>query len=213
MRTAGRAFARGVTWLRRNAYLALSAACLLLLARVVDFAAPQHVRIDPDQAARVVGDAPWQGFSTASNNANAVQFRATLRRYADAAAPVSGPDARVDATAQILSQPVVTTIMGVEANIEQTVRLDGGDLELHLSLVVTPRADGPRYRGRRRMTVEREFVVERHRRGWLDSSVEKRIHLKLRGVLTVVEGRIQRTVFSVGEHLFALDVEIQRSRG
>lgn len=212
-KAAARARAGAGQWLRRNAYLGLIVGCLLLLTRIIDFAPPDKVRIEAEQAVRIVGDAPTQEFSATSRNENAVQLRATLRLYPDAETPVGAPSPEIDETAQILSQPVVTTLLGIEATVEQTVRLEHGNLAVYVVLEATPRADGVKRQGRRTLTMERALKVESRRRGFLDRAWRTRVHLEVRDVVTDVESGIDRVVFAVDEQLFALDVEVQRSRG
>ncbi|TPV93866.1 MAG: hypothetical protein B7733_18320 [Myxococcales bacterium FL481] len=198
--------------MRRNAYLALVVGCLLVLTRVIDFAPPEKVRLTAEDAVRIVGDAPSQEFSATSDNEQSVQLRATLRLYPDAETAVGSPDPDVDATAQVLSQPVVTTLLGIEANVEQTVRLRNGNLVVRVVLQATPRANGVKRRGRRALTLERTLRVESRRRGFFDRAWRNRVHLDVQEVVTGVESGVRRLVFAVDDQLFALDVEVQRSR-
>lgn len=199
-------------WLKRNAYLGLVVGAGLVLSRTVDFEPPPEVRM-ADRGVGLVGEAPAQEFADELGNAQAVQLRAVLRLYPDAQAEVSMPDPEVDEHARVLSQPVVTTILGMNATVEQTVRLEGGDLEIDLSVHATPRlASKPRGAKAPPLSLEQEIRVKSRREHWLGGRLE-RVHIDSRATLLDVEDRGYRLVFSVDEHLFALDLELHRPYG
>ena len=194
---------------RRYAYVALAGGALLVLVQTVEFRPPDRVRLDPNATVELVGDAPAQEFSARSSNAQVVQLRATLRRYTEPGVPAGAPDPEVDDRATILSQPVVSTILGMNATFEQTVRLENGDLEVDLAVHATPRLEG---KGKHQsVSLEHQVEVISRRRSWWGRRTERRVHLDIRGVLTGVEDRGHRIVFTVDRHLFALDLEMQRS--
>ncbi|HFE46761.1 MAG TPA: hypothetical protein ENJ18_14920, partial [Nannocystis exedens] len=125
--------------LGRHAYLGVAAAALLIVTRTVDFTPPAEVRqvVLPEQAPPPA-PAPSAEFRSEMGTEEAVQIRATLRLLEDPA------DVRADINdlenvGRILSQPVVATLFGVPARIDQTVRLDDGALELRIAIDVTPR--------------------------------------------------------------------------
>ncbi|MCA9693256.1 MAG: hypothetical protein KC636_26915 [Myxococcales bacterium] len=208
--------ARASAWLRRNAYLALAAGALLLLSRTVTFEPPELVRVvdtsrDP---ITLVGEAPPAGFDEAPRGAQVVQVRAVVRRYLEPALLADGPDLEADERGELISEPVVTTILGVDARVDQTLRLPGGDHVVHLELTVTPRLavsagagedepEGP-------LLLDHAVrVTARRTRGW-PAREERRVHLDTRGTLADVDGRGHRIVFTVDEQLFSLDLELRR---
>lgn len=204
---------RGLGWLRRNAYLALAAGAVLVVTEAVEFSPPPEVRVGKGDVAQLVGDAPPQEFSTELANPQAVQLRATLRLHPDNEQPVGAPDPDVDAHSKLLSQPVITTLLGMNATVDQTLRLDAGDLEVDLVLHATPRA-GAAARGKKTpppLTLEHELTVESRQHDWWRSSPRRRVHVRSRGMLTKVDTDGYRLVFTVDEHLFSLDLELYRA--
>lgn len=196
-------------WLVKNGWLVLAAGAALVLANVVEFRPPDQVRID-DATVDLVGEAPNQEFDQQLANPQSVQMRATLRLYPRADMDVREPDPDVDAKARVLSQPVVTTIYAMNANIDQTVRLDGGDLEIDIELAGTPRL-GEASRNRvPPLSLEHELTVDSRRKRWLREPVEQ-VHLHTRGTLVDLEARPARWVFVVEGKLFALDLELNRA--
>lgn len=206
---------RALGFLRRNAYLALIAGAGLVLTRAVDFSPPEEVRVGKTDVANIVGDAPAQEFSHELSNPQAVQLRATLRMYSDNEMIVSVPDPEVDAQGKVLSQPVVTTILGMNATVEQTVRLEDGELEVDLAVNATPRLAHKAKRGKAAppITLESEIVVKSRRKTWWKSQPIRRINLDSRAFLTKVENGGHRIVFTVDNHLFSLDLELHRAFG
>ncbi len=203
---------RGLGWLRRNAYLALAAGAMLVATRAIDFSPPPEVRVGEGDVGQLVGDAPPQDFSSELSNPQAVQIRATLRLYADNALAVASADPNTDAQGKLLSQPVVTTLLGMNATIDQTMRLEDGELEVDLVLNATPRL-GARPRGSkapRPVTLEHELTVRSRRHDWWRRTPLRRVHVDSRGMLARVEDDGYRLVFTVGEHLFSLDLELHR---
>jgi hypothetical protein len=178
----------------------------------VDFEVPDKVRVEPDKVAAVVGDAPAQEFSNELENPQAVQLRATLRQYMRDDLDVASPDPEVDRQARILSQPVVTTIMGMSANIEQTIRIDDGKLRVDLELEATPRVLIPAKKTRsRRLSLEHRVNVRSHREQFMKDEAIERTHFQSRGVLTGLEEGGYRIVFNVDNTLFALDLELNHA--
>lgn len=200
-------------WLRRNAYLGLAAGAVLVVTEVVEFSPPPEVRVGKGDVAQLVGDAPPQEFSPELANPQAVQLRATLRLYPDAELEVAGPDPDTDAQGKLLSQPVVTTLLGMNATVDQTLRLDAGELEVDLVLNATPRL-GEAPRGSKAptpLTLEHELHVQSRRTDWWRSTPRKRVHVDSRGLLSRVEEDGFRLVFTVDDHLFSLDLELHRA--
>jgi hypothetical protein len=204
---------RALRWLRRNAYLAVAAGAVLVATRAVDFSPPPEVRVGKGDVAQLVGDAPPQEFSGELANPQAVQLRATLRLYPDNELEVAAPDPDTDVQGKLLSQPVVTTLLGMNATIDQTLRLDGGELEVDLVLNATPRL-GERPRGSNSapapITLEHELSVRSRKHEWWNSTPLRRVHVDSRGILSRVDDG-WRLVFSVDEHLFSLDLELHRA--
>lgn len=194
-------------WLSSNGWMILAAAATLVLARVVEFSPPDEVRID-DASVDLVGEAPAQEFSQL-DNPQAVQLRATLRLYPRSDLDVREPDPKLDAKARTLSQPVVTTIYAMNATIDQTVRLDGGDLEIDVSLAGTPRLGEAAKNSTPPLNLEHELTIVSREHKWLGDPVH-RTHLHTRGTLAELEERPHRWVFTIDGKLFALDLEVHR---
>lgn len=204
---------RGLGWLRRNSYLALAAGAVLVVTEAVDFSPPPEVRVGKGSVAQLVGDAPTQEFSGELANPQTVQMRATLRLYPDHLLEVGAPDPDTEVQSKLLSQPVVTTLLGMNATVDQTLRLDGGDLEVDLVLHATPRL-GEAPRGSKApapLTLEHELSVRSRRQAWWSRSPERRVHVDSRGQLGRVDTDGYRLVFTVDEHLFSLDLELHRA--
>jgi hypothetical protein len=206
---------RSFGWLRRNAWLALVVGAVLVLTKAIDFRPPQQVRVGSTDVARIVGDAPRQEFSHELGNPQAVQVRATLRLYPDNEMIVSSPDPAMDAQGKLLSQPVVTTILGMNATIEQTVRLEDGDLEVDLTINATPRLDTQPRKGKTPppIVLEAEARVKSRRHLWYRSRPAQRVNLDSRAFLDKIDEHGHRIVFTVEQHLFSLDLEVHRAFG
>ena len=204
-----RAHPRLRRWVKRNSWLLLAAGAALVLTRVVEFEAPSEVRID-DTTVDFVGEAPSQEFSSQLGNPQAVQLRATLRLYPRNDLDVSEPDPKLDAAAQILSQPVVTTIYAMNAEIDQSVRLGSGKLQIDVALAGTPRLDHAGKSEVPRLDLEHELTVTSTETRWLGEPVRS-LRLHTRGSLTDLEDRPYRWVFVIEGKLFALDLELNRA--
>lgn len=204
---------RALGWTARNAYLVVIVGALLVLTRAIEFSPPPEVRVGNADVAQLVGDAPPQEFSAELSNPQAVQVRATLRLYPDAEIRVASPDPDVDAQGKILSQPVVTTIIGMNATVDQTVRLDGGELEVELTLDATPRMQGVRKKGAPppELVLEHELTVKSRSDAWWRNRPRARVHLDSRGFLGKVAEHGHRIVFTVDDHLFSLDLEVHHA--
>jgi hypothetical protein len=186
----------------------------MVITRTIDFSPPDLVRVGAADTGQLVGDAPPQDFAHHLTNPQAVQVRATLRMYTDAEMPVGAPDPETDAQAKLLSQPVVTTLLGMNATVEQTIRLEDGDLEIDLALNATPRLGrAPSRNAARPIVLEHDIGVTSRRKVWWRGSRSHRVHLDTRGFLEQVEDDGYRVVFSVDEHLFSLDLEVRRASG
>jgi hypothetical protein len=183
----------------------------LVLTRVVEFTPPEQVRHESEVG--IVGDSPAQSFADELGHAQAVQIRATLRRYDAPDLDVGEPDPELDGRARILSRPVVTTILGLAATIEQTVRLERDALAVDVEVEATPRPLRSSSRGRP-VPLSLEVAVRvTSRRSRFFGEPQRRVHLDNRATLTGVEERSHRVVFSVDDHLFALDLELHRPYG
>lgn len=200
---------RAGRWLVRNGWLLAAVGAGLVLTKVVEFQPPEQVRID-EASVDLVGEAPAQEFDAQLANPQAVQMRATLRLYPRADLDVREPDPQLDAKARVLSQPVVTTIYAMNANIEQTVRLDDGELEIDVALAGTPRLGDAGRNQVPPLTLEQELTVSSREKQWLGEPVE-RVHLHTRGTLADIEERPYRWVFVIEGKLFALDLELHRA--
>jgi hypothetical protein len=100
----------------------------------------------------------------------------------------------------------------MNATIDQTVRLDGGELEVDLVLSATPRL-GERPRGSDGpppLTLEHELSVRSRLHQWWSDAPRRRVHVDGRGILARVDDG-WRLVFSVDDHLFSLDLELHRT--
>ena len=201
--------------MRRNAYLALIVGALLVLTKAIDFEPPEEVRVGKTDVARIVGDAPRQDFSHELTNPQAVQIRATLRLYPDNEMIVSVPDPKMDEQGKLLSQPVVTTILGMNATVDQTVRLEDGELEIDLTVNATPRLARKPKKGKTPppVVLESEVVVKSRRDLWYRSQPVQRINLDARAFLDRIDEHGHRIVFTVDQHLFSLDLEVHRAFG
>jgi hypothetical protein len=175
---------------------------------VVEFSPPELVRID-DATVDLVGEAPRQEFAETLGNPQAVQLRGTLRLY-PRGMDVREVDPETDDKARILSQPVVTTIYAMNATIDQSVRLDGGKLEIDIEFAGTPRLSEGGKNKAPDLTLEHELTVTSREKKWMRDPVQ-RVHLHTRGTLTDLEDRPYRWVFVVEGKLFALDLELNRA--
>ena len=195
-----------------NAWLGLVAAAALVALQAVDFEPPEQVRVRAADAGSLVGEAPPQAFSPSLDNPQALQLRATLRLYPDATTDLSAPDPELMEAGRLLSQPVVTTIYGMNATMNQTIRLEGGDLEVDLSVETTPRLAHEPRKGKAAppVVLEHALTVRSRRSVWYRPEVQSRVHLNSSGFLTKVEEHGHRVVFTVDEHLFSLDLELHR---
>lgn len=202
-----------IAW--RNAYLGLAVGAVLVVTEAVDFSPPPEVRVGNGDVAALVGDAPPQEFAHELSNPQAVQIRATLRLYPNNELAVGAADPATDTQGKVLSQPVVTTILGMNATVEQTIRLEGGKVEVDLELHATPRlATKPRgSKAPAPMTLEHQIHVRSRRDDWWRTRPLARVHVDARGTLTAVEDGGYRMVFTVDDHLFSLDLESRRSFG
>jgi len=213
-RSGGRAIGWGE--LRRYAgehsWLVLVVGAGLIFAGAVDFRPPQQVRSSGGLVSEVVGDAPKQSFATEVGHAQAVQLRATLQRYLDPTMDVLRPSPEVEASAQILSSPVVTTIYGMQATIEQTIKLPGARNELDVSVKATPRKHG-RARGGKpaEVVVDHELSVRSRKIPRWFGTVEHRQHVRELGKIFDIEARPYRIVFAVDDELFSLDLDLKRA--
>lgn len=196
-------------WMRDHLWLVGVAACVLVLSRSIEFAPPGKVRVDAGDRAALVGDAPSQDFSSELGNPQALQLRASLRLFERADLDVASVDPEVDKQARLLSQPVVTTILGMSANVDQTIRLDQGDLEIDLHVEATPRilVRGKKGRAPSFSVEHRIDVTSRRQRSFGRAAIET-THLQSRGTLSGLEQGPYRVVFAVEDRLFALDLEL-----
>jgi hypothetical protein len=197
------------SWFASRSWMILAAAAGLALTQVVEFSPPEEVRVD-DATVDFVGEAPRQEFSAALGNPQAVQLRGTLRLYPRGELDVREPDPELDDKARVLSQPVVTTIYAMNAGIDQTVRLDGGKLEIDIEFSGTPRIGSGSNNKLPELTLEHELTVSSREKKWMRDPVE-RVHLHTRGTLTDLEDRPYRWVFVIEGKLFALDLELNRA--
>ena len=205
-------FYRGAKWLRHHAYLGAIAAGVLLLTQSVELTAPEKVRVDPNQKVALIGEVPEHEFSEEMNSPQTVQMRATLRLFDRHDVEIGRPDPASDLHAQLLSQPVVTTILGMNARIEQTVRLEKGDLEIDVTIDGTPRLEHKKS-GRRvpGLMLSHDVHIESRRKTFFSRGEQKRVHLSSHGILAKVEEEGYRLVFLVDQHLFSLDIELHRA--
>ncbi|MGB1699248.1 MAG: hypothetical protein ACPHRO_04790, partial [Nannocystaceae bacterium] len=198
---------------REHSWLAVVLGAGLVFAGAVDFRPPAQVRSSGGLVSEVVGDAPKQEFAAEVGHTQAVQLRATLRRYVDPSQDVLRSSPEVDAAAQLLSSPVVTTIYGMQATIEQTIKLPGVRRELDVSVKATPRKFGRARRGKPpEVVVDHELSVRSRKIPRWYGAVEHRQHVRELGKIVDIEARPHRIVFSVDEELFSLDLELRRAQ-
>jgi hypothetical protein len=190
----------------RHGWLALAAAALLVLTRTVDFSPPPQVRPDPTRHGGAAGPVAVPEFSPDLRSPQVLQLRAVLRRYDDPAQPVAADDHALDERGAVLSSPLLTAVVGTEAAVDQKVKLEGGDLELTISLRATPRL-GPSGDTR----LEHALLVESARERW--SGASRRTVVAAHGVLGDIPGQAARWVFTVDSHLFSLDLEAVQPGG
>ena len=194
----------------QNAWLFLVAGALLVITRTVDFAPPPTVRVGPPDAGSLVGDSQTQEFARFLPNPQTVQLRATLRWYEGNDEPLLDPDP-VDERGKILAQPVVTTILGMNAAIDQTVRLEGGELEVDVSLQATPRLERAA-EGRAALVLEHQVSVHSRRDLWWRRAPRHTLHFETRDFLTGLDEHPHRLLFAIDEHRFSLELETHRPR-
>ena len=200
------AAARG--WLGRHGHLVVVAGALLVLTRAVDFAPPEQVRpapAPPEVASPSGGGAaglppPSAELRGSMSTAQAVQVRATLRAIEDPEAARLGA---AEVPSRVLAQPLVATMIGIPATIDQKVRVDDGALEVVIAVTVTPRAE------REGLRLEEEVRVVSRRRA--DGDLVERLCLVSAGEVVGVEARGRRWVFAVEDRLFSLDLDVQRA--
>lgn len=200
---------RARAWVAHRSWMILAAAAGLVLTQVVEFTPPDEVRID-DATVDFVGEAPRQEFASQLGNPQAVQLRGTLRLYPRGEFDVREVDPEIDDTARVLSQPVVTTIYAMNATIDQSVRLDGGRLEIDIEFAGTPRLTEGGKNTLPELTLEHELTVKSREKKWMRDPVS-RVHLHTRGTLTDLEDRPYRWVFVIEGKQFALDLELNRA--
>ncbi len=205
---SGRLWARA----RSSAWLGLVAAAGLIATQTVDFSPPERVRLDAADTGTLVGEAPPQSFAAQLDNPQAVQLRATLRLYPDPSLDLTIPDPEMMAAGRLLSQPVVTTIYGMNATVNQTIRLEGGDLNVDLIVDATPRLARKPRRGKPAppVVVEYEITVRSRRTSWWEQEIRQRVHLDTAGFLNKVDEHGHRVIFVVDQHLFSLELELHR---
>lgn len=195
-------------WIGEHAYLLLAAGAVLVLTRTVEFSPPPLVRVDASAHGGVVTRLPVQEFSDELRSPQVAQIKAVLRRYDDPDLAITADSHAYDERGELLSQPVVTTPLGTGAAIEQTIRLERGDLQLELRIFATPRLGRPAGEAQPVTRLEHQISIHSRREGG-----ERRIHLDTGGTLDDVEARGHRLVFSVDSHLFSLDLELHRPLG
>lgn len=198
-------------WLGEHAYLMLAAGAALVLTRTVEFSPPALVRVDASAHGGALGGLPVQEFSGELRSPRVAQIKATLRRYDDPDLAVTADSHEYDERGELLSQPVVTTPLGTGAAIEQTVKLERGNLQLDLRIFATPRLAPGAGQAEPLTRLEHEISIHSRREGW--SGSKRRIHLDTRGTLDDVEAHGHRLVFTVDGHLFSLDLELHRPLG
>lgn len=197
-------------------WLVGAAGCLWLMLRhtgVTDFRPPDKVRVDAHGVTQMVGEAPAQEFAAELANPQAVQVRASLRQFASARGEPLSLEADEAGDSRLLSQPVITTILGMSANIDQTIRLDGGDLVVHLHVEATPRVMVPAKRkGSNQhpaiVSLEHRVHVTSTRKRSFGRSDVHMVHLQAEGTLVGLDDAPHRVVFEVEGELFALDLEL-----
>lgn len=197
--------------LGRHAYLGVAAAALLIVTRTVDFTPPAEVRqVVVPQKAPPPAPAPSAQLRSEMGAEEAVQIRATLRLL-EAAADVTADINDLENVGRILSQPVVATLIGVPARIDQTVRIDDGALELRIAIDVTPRQQ-KRGRGKQPgINVEHRLeITSRITERWGDRS-EPRLHLRSEAHLSDLDRRPHRLLFAVEDRLFVLDIDLHNA--
>ncbi len=190
----------------RHAYLGVAAAALLIVTRTVDFTPPAEVRkVELPTEAPPPAPAPSAELRAEMGAEEAVQIRATLRLL-ESAHDVAADANDEDGVGRILSQPVVATLFGVPARIDQTVRVDAGALELRISVDVTPREEGRE----KRITVEHRLEITSRVDDRWGNRTERRLHLRDESILTDLERRPHSLLFTVEDRLFALELDVFR---
>jgi hypothetical protein len=149
----------------------------------------------------LVGQAPRGVFGSTAPSPQTVEFRATLRLWHEGRTRAGSPDPQDDQASDVLSDPVITTVLGMSATVDQRVRLDDGELEIDVHVELTPRREG------KLLLVEREVQVTSRRRAWLRREPVEQVQAYERSVLARAEERAGRILFAVEGRLMALDLE------
>ncbi len=192
----------------RHGHLAVIVGAALVLTQTVRFDAPEKVRVGPPDAERLVHDVAPESFSPTLDNPHSTQIRATLRLYPEHTLPVGDPNPKIDRLGRVLAQPVMTTLFGMNASIEQDVQLEGGALRVHVELHTTPtllkqgRVGQPTL-----IELETQLRVESLRKPWFGSAQE-RVHVFEHARFVETDEHPHRVVFAVDDHLFSLDIEL-----
>jgi hypothetical protein len=171
-----------------------------VFASMLDLEPPARVRATVDSPG-LVGQAPRGVFASSAPSPQTVEFRATLRLWHEGRTRAASPDPQDDQASDVLSDPVITTVLGMSATVDQRVRLDDGDLEIDVHVELTPRREG------KLLLVEREVQVTSRRRAWLRQDPVEQVQAYERSVLARAQERAGRILFSVEGRLLALDLE------
>ena len=210
----GRVFSHTKNWsagtlLYRYGYVLIGGLAFAIWIQLVDFRPPPRVR-DADGVDRVVRGALAEANRRAPSQRDAVQLRAELRMFTGTQRSVLESSTAVDYAPRLLSSPAVTTLWGMRATIEQSVRLQEGDTEVDLTLEMTPRRIAQADSDDTGTALEYRIRVNSRRTPWWDllgRHVQRQVHFESQGVLFGVSSAHEhRFVFEAHGNLFSLDI-------
>jgi hypothetical protein len=212
---------RSLAWIGRalaeRAWLLVAGGAAILLIATMDFRPPTKVRVQQADAAELVGDAPLDDVDVQASPQSVV-VRAELSRYEAPASELGGRPRGGDeddpATRRlVLARPVVTTLYGLTATFEQTLRLEGGRHEVDVAVEVTPRVGDARRGELPPIRLERDVRIVSRRQstwGWWDRSPIERLVMHEHATLADATQGTHQLTFAVDDQLFVLSLDVTR---
>lgn len=209
-----RRIARAVS---ERAWLVVAGAAAITLLATMDFRPPGKVRVQARDGAELVGDAPLEDVEVQASPQSVV-VRAELSRYEAAASelgarPRGGDEDDSTTRRVVLARPVVTTLYGLTATFEQTLRLDGGRHEVDVAVEVTPRVGDARRGELPPIRLERDvrIVSRRHASwAWWDRSPVERLVMHEHTTLADATQGTNQLTFAIDDQLFVLSLDVTR---
>jgi hypothetical protein len=200
-----------------RAWLVVAGAAAITLIATMDFRPPSKVRVQTHDGAELVGDAPLEDVDVQASPQSVV-VRAELSRYEAAASelgarPRGGDEDDPTTLRVVLARPVVTTLYGLTATFEQTLRLDGGRHEVDVAVEVTPRVGDARRGELPPIRLERDvrIVSRRHASwAWWDRSPVERLVMHEHTTLADATQGTSQLTFAIDDQLFVLSLDVTR---